>query len=88
MNCVSKEKYPATHRHTIFMTLFFASAYVCKEIFAEMKHVKCMTRSRITERHLEIRFALVIRPLYVIFVVFFVRSSVKSQIDILVSEEK
>jgi hypothetical protein len=88
MNCVSKEKYPATHRHTIFMTLFFASAYVCKEMFTGMKHVKCMTRSRITERHLQIHFALVIRPFCVIFGVFFVISSAKLQIDILVSEEK
>jgi len=44
-------------------------------------------RSRITEKHLEIGFALVIRPLRVILGVFFVRSSVKPHIDIWVSEK-
>jgi hypothetical protein len=88
MNCVSQEKCPGTHRHTVFITLLFASAYLYKEMFTGIKHVKCMTRSRITKRHLEIRFALVIRPLCVTLGVFFVRSSAKSHIDILVSEEK
>lgn len=66
MNCVSQERCSGTHRHTVFITLLFASAYLCKGMFTGMKHVKCMKRSRITERHLEICFALVIRPLSLI----------------------
>jgi len=88
MICVSQEMYPGTQRHTVFMILLFASAHLCNEMFTGLKHVSCMTRSPITERHIEIRFALVIRPLCVILGFFFVRSSAKSHIDISVSAEK
>jgi hypothetical protein len=52
-NYFSQERYPSIHRHTVFMTSLFGSTYLSKQVFTRMKHVKCVMRPQITDRHLE-----------------------------------
>ncbi|KAJ8872072.1 hypothetical protein PR048_025673 [Dryococelus australis] len=41
------------HKHVTLMTSLFGSTYLCEQVFCRMKHVKNMSRLRITDGHLE-----------------------------------
>lgn len=48
-----KEKYPAIHKHALFMISLFGSTYICEQLFSRMKHTKNKNRTRISDDHLE-----------------------------------
>ena len=78
---VTRIMYPGIKRHAVFMTSLFASTYLCEQVFTRMKHVKCMTRLHIIDRHLETLLCVVTFCFVHDIGVLFVRSSAKSLVD-------
>lgn len=50
---LSRGEYPPLHNHALFMSLLFASMYMCEQLFSRMRHRESKMSSKISDKHLE-----------------------------------
>jgi hypothetical protein len=80
-NYFPREKYPGINRHALRFASVFGSTYICEQVFSRMKHVKCATRTRITDSHLESSLRVATTSVKPDIGCIFRETSAKSRID-------
>jgi len=52
LTSLTREKHTFLHNHALFMSLLFASMYMCEQLFSRMRHRESKMSSKISDKHL------------------------------------